>query len=59
MPRAKRRPVVLGPRKLKVTTTVLLHPGQTLQLHVSDRVVYLYAMTPKRKQWRTIATARV
>ena len=47
----------LGPRKLKVTTTVLLKPGQTLQLHLGGRYVYLYARTPKRKQWRTIAEA--
>jgi hypothetical protein len=44
-----------GPRKLKVTTTVLLHPGETLQLHVGNGKVSLYALTPKRKQWRSIA----
>ena len=47
--------VILGPRKLKVNTTVLLRPGETLQLQVSNGRVYLYALTPKRKQWRSIA----
>ena len=47
--------VVLSPRKLKVKTTVLLRPGETLQLHVSNGKLYLYALTPKRKQWRSIA----
>jgi len=47
--------VVLGPRRLKVKTTVLLRPGETLQLHVSNGKLYLYALTPKRRQWRSIA----
>jgi hypothetical protein len=47
--------VVLSPRKLKVKTTVLLRPGETLQLHVSNGKLHLYALTPKRRQWRSIA----